>query len=249
MKLLPVAAAVLAAALTLATAARADGPIPAPPISSPSNGGQAAGSIFDAMLAIARAAADNAAGAQNASSAYTQAIQQFNAGQYTQARQSALQAIAQTGAAPLPRPSLYPLYIPQPAYPRMPLVVNADEADAEGTVALARQELLQCGAASPPPTVVQQYTAAVDNLLGKQYLTARGEAEILINYCAAATQLVAQQAAAHSPPPSTPIPMTAYSPVPVATLIPDPALAQKPVAMPTPAPTAEPAYKHHLFGL
>lgn len=248
MKLLPTAAAVLAAAITLAGAASAAGSLPAPPAASPTTGGSAASTIFDAMVAIARANADNPGGAQNAAGPYNQAIQQFNAGQYTQARSSALDAIAQTAPAPLPAPSLYPLYIPAPAYSPMPLVVNADEADAESTVALARQELTQCGTGAAPPAMQQQYQTAVDNLFAKNYLPARAISEALINTCAAAMQQLAQQAAAAPKPSVTPIPMSSYSPQPVATLIPDPALAQPPVVMPSTTP-APPNHRLHFYGL
>lgn len=247
MKLLPVAAAVMAAALTLATAAWAAGPLPAPPVAGPTNGGSAASTIFDAMLAIVRAEADNTPGVQNATFSYTQAIQQFNAGQYDQARQSALNAIGQTAPAPLPAPSLYPLYIPQPAYNPMPLVVNADEADAESTVALARGQLLQCGTGTPPPTVTQQYTTAADNLVAKNYLTARAQSEVLINYCASVMQTIAQQAAALPQPSMTPLVMASYTPEPFATLIPDPALAQAPVVMPSTTPQPQ-SHRFHFYG-
>jgi hypothetical protein len=247
MKLLPVAAAVMAAALTLATAALAAGPIPAPPLGGPGAAGSAASTIYDAMLAIARSEADNAPGAQNATSTYNQAIQQYNAGQYVQARQTALNAIGLTAPAPLPAPSLYPLYIPQPAYNPMPLVVNADEADAENVVALARGQLTQCGSGTPPPAVQAQYTTAAANLVARNYLTARGQAEVLINYCASAMQQVAQQAAAQPQPSMTPIPMQSYVPQPFATLIPDPALAQAPVVMPAGTPQP-PSHRFHFYG-
>ena len=164
-----------------------------------------------------------------------------------QARQSALNAIGQTAPAPLPAPSLYPLYIPQAAYNPMPLVVNADEGDAENTLALARGALLQCGNGTPPPTVQQQYTTAAANLIAKNYLTSRGESEVLINYCASVMQMLAQQAAAQPQPSMTPIAMASYSPEPFATLIPDPALARPPVVMPstTPAPRS---HSFHFYG-
>src|ERR1700722_11657549 len=129
----------------------------------------------------------------------------------------------------------------------MPLVVNADEADAERVVAVARAQLLQCGGVAPPQAVLAQYTTAAANLVAKNYLTARGQSEILINYCAAAMQQLAQQAAAQPQPSQTPIPMASYSPEAFATLIPDPALAQPPVVMPSTTP--QPAsHRFHFYG-
>lgn len=263
MKLFPVAAAVMVAAMTLATAAWAApvplAPLAPPPVATSVNGTQTVGSsaastIFDAMLAIARAAANNPSGAQNATFSYDQALQQYNAGQYDQARQSALDAIGRTAPAPLPSPSLYPLYIPQPAFHPMPLVVNADEADAESVIGLARGQLGQCGNATPPPAVAQQYSDAVAKITSSvhQYLAARAESEQLINYCAAQMRAMLQAAANAPAPPATPIPMASYSPMPVATLIPDPALAQPPVVMPSSSPAPAPhgfAAWFHPFGL
>lgn len=247
MKLVPAAAAVMAAALTLASAARAAGPLPAPPVGTTGAGGSASSTIYDALIAIVRAQADRSGGVGSATSDYEQAIQQYDAGQYVQARQTALNAIGALVPAPLPAPSLYPLYIPQPAYHRLPTVVNADEADAESIVALARGQLSQCGSGTPPPTVQQQYTAAVANFAATNYLTARGQAEVLINYCAAAMQQVAQQIAAQPQPSPTPIPMSSYSPAPFATLISDPALARPPVVMPSSTP-APPDHHFHFYG-
>ena len=48
----------------------------------------------------------------------------------------------------------------------------------------------------------------------------------LVTACGTATQAYAKAEAAKPQPPSTPIPMESYSPLPVATLIPDPALRQ-----------------------
>jgi hypothetical protein len=222
MKLIPMSAAVLAAALTLGSAASAAGPLATPP----AGGNPASSSIFDAMLAIARAAGTNPAAAQNATFSYNAAIQQYNAHDFERSRMSALQAISQTAAVPLPQPSLMAPPIPQPAYYPMPLVQNSNQADAEGYVALARRSTLTCGApdATPAPAVAAQYTTALNAILAKQYGTAARSSQAVIDQCAAASQAYMAQQAALPQPSATPIPMTSYSPVPLATLGPDPAL-------------------------
>jgi hypothetical protein len=224
MKLIPMSAAILAAALTLVNTASAAGPLPAPP----PVGGPASSAIFDAMLAIARAAASNPGAAQTATFSYTAAIQQYNARDFERARMSALTAISQTAAVPLPQPSIWAPPIPQPSYYAMPLVRSANQADAESYVALARRAIVLCGApnAAPPAAVQTQYAAAVDDLLAKNYGAARTSSQAVVDQCAAATQAYAAQQAALPQPSATPIPMTPYAPVPIATLGPDPALTQ-----------------------
>jgi len=222
MKLIPMSAALLAAALALVNAASAAGPLPTPP----PVGGTASSTIFDAMLAIARAATTNPAAAQNATFSYDAAIQQFNAKDYDRARLSALQAIGQTAAAPLPAPSIVAPAIPQPKYYAMPLAFSADESDAESYVALARRSLMTCGTpnAAPPAAVTQRYDAAVNQLLAKNYGAARAGSQYVIDQCATVTEAYMTQQAALPQPSATPIPMASYVPVPIATLGPDPAL-------------------------
>jgi len=225
-RLVPAAAAVLAAALTIAGAASAAGvpslPLPAPPAQS----NPTASTIFDAMLAIARAVTSNPAGAQAATFSYNAAIQQYNAGDFSRSRRSALQAIGQTAIAPLPNPSLAPPAIPPPAYMRMPTIGSPQQADAESYVSLSRRAIMTCGAsgATPPPSAVQQNATAAQALVARDYAAAEKASLAVINQCA--TALAAAAAAQQNAAPATPIPMGSYSPVPVATLIPDPALAK-----------------------
>jgi len=223
MKLIPMAAAVLAAALTLANAASAaPGPLQAPPAdSSPT-----ASTIFDAMLSIARAAGSNPAAAQQATFSYDAAIQQYNARDFERARMSALTAISQTSVPPLPAPSIFAPAIPQPSFYSMPLVVGANAADAEGYVALARRSTTQCGApnAAPAAAVQQQYNAAIAALVARNYAAAKTASLYVVNQCSAATTAYTAQQAALPQPSATPIPMSPYSPLPLATLGPDPAL-------------------------
>jgi hypothetical protein len=88
---------------------------------------------------------------------------------------------------------------------------------------------------------MQQYVAASAALNAKNYGASRADSQALVDYCAAANQTLAAQAAAAPQVPSTPIPMTSYHPVPLATLGPDPALAQTPAPMPTATPPARQA--------
>jgi hypothetical protein len=223
-KLISMSAAVMAVALTLAGAASAAGPLPLP--APPPATGQTSSAIFDAMEAIARAAGSNPAAAQQAQFSYNAAIQQYNAHDFERARMSALQAISQTAAAPLPMNSIAPPAIPQPAYVRMPMNLDANQADAESYVGLARGALTTCGApnATPPASATQDYTAAVNALVAKNYRAARASSQNVVNDCSGATKAYMAQQAALPQPSGTPIPMDAYSPVPLATLIPDPAL-------------------------
>src|ERR1700722_1261795 len=165
MKLIPAAAAVLAAALTLVNVASA-APLPTPPPPA----GPTSTTIFDAMLAVARAASSNPTAAQSAAFSYQAAIQQYNIGDFDRARQSAIAAMGAAMPAPLPAPSIVPPAIPQQTYYQMPLLVAADQADAEGYLALARRSMMGCGAAGTnPPQVMQQYAAASAALDAKNY--------------------------------------------------------------------------------
>jgi hypothetical protein len=237
MKLISLPAAVLATALSLAGAASAAGPLAAPPPPS----GPTANTIFDAMLAIARATTSNPAAAQAATFSYNAAIQQYNIHDYARARMSALNAISQAGA---PGALPAPLIMTQPprAFPTFypaPPAVGADEADAENYVALARRALTMCGApGKTPPALQQQYKTAVDALVAKKYAAAEGASRSIVEQCSAAAQALAASTAGVPLPTATPLPLN-YSPLPVATLIPDPALLQTPMPLmtATPGPT------------
>jgi hypothetical protein len=234
MKLISMPAAVLAAALILAGTASAAGPLTAPPPPS----GPSANTIFDAMLAIARATTTNPAAAQTATFSYNAAIQQYNIHDYARARLSALAAISAAGAPALPVPAIVAAQAaPYPTFYPSPSVVSADEADAENYVALARRALAQCGApGSVPAALQQQYKNAADALVAKKYAAAEGASRSVIQQCSAAAQALAASTAGVPLPTSTPLPLN-YSPSPVATLIPDPALLQTPMTLPTPTPT------------
>jgi hypothetical protein len=224
MKLFPVSAALLVASLTLAVTAAPALPIPAPPTSR----GVAASAVFDAYLAIARASASNARAAREAMPDYEAAVQQFTSGNFSAAQTSSTNVLRETATRPLPQPSLYPLLIPAPPFYTIANPVSTDQAYATANVAVGRQAMAQCGApnAAPPAAVVAQFADAVNDLVALDYNGANTVSAALITACGMATQAYAAQQAAKPQPSSTPIPMESYSPLPVATLIPDPALQQ-----------------------
>jgi hypothetical protein len=242
-RFLSIPAAMLAAALAVTTGASAQVtslPLPAPPAA----GNAAASSIFDAMLAIARAAGSNPAAAQQATFSYNAAIQQYNAGDLARSRMSALQAISATSTIPAAQATaMPPPPIPQPNYVPMPNVLSANQADAEAWVALARRSLSLCGAprATAPDAAMQQYTASVADLTTQKLAAAKAASQAVIDQCATASDAYAKQMLAQPAPSMTPAAMGAYSPLPIATLGPDPALAQTPSPVVMPSTTPEPA--------
>ena len=241
-RLLSMFAAVLVAALAISTGASAQVtslPLAAPPPA----GNAAASSIFDAMLAIARAAGSNPAAAQQATFSYNAAIQQYNAGDLARSRMSALQAISQTSTIPMAQATAMPAApIPQPTYASMPNVLGANQADAEGYVALARRALTLCGSPGvpAPDAVMQHYSAAVTALVAQKNDAAKVASQSVIDQCAAGAAAYAKTISAQPAPSTTPMALATYSPLPIATLGPDPALIQTPAAaMPSITPTPE----------
>jgi hypothetical protein len=224
MKLFPVSAALLAASLTLVVTASPALPIPTPPIART----VAANAVWDALQAIARAAASDPAAAGRAMPTYETAMQQYTAGNFSAAQASALTVIQETATHPLPQPSLYPLVIPQPAFYTIDNPANTDQAYATANLAVARRAMAGCGApgAIPPQAIQQQFAEAVNDLVALNYNGTNTVSAAVITACGTATQAFAKAEAAKPQPPSTPIPMESYSPLPVATLIPDPALRQ-----------------------
>jgi hypothetical protein len=240
MRLVSMPAAFLVAALAAATAASAQVPslpLPAPPAA----GNQAANSIFDAMLAISRAAGSNPAAAQQATFSYNAAIQQYNAGDLARSRESALTAIMQTNAPPQPQPTLYAPPIPMQSYIPMPNALSANQADGESYVALARRSLSVCGApgAAPPAAAQQQYAIAVADLAQQKLAAARTASLIVIDTCATQNTAYAKQMQAQPAPSVSPMALGTYSPMPIATLGPDPALAQTPAVAPSTSPSPD----------
>jgi hypothetical protein len=189
---LPMSAVVLAAVLCLAAGASAQ--VPTLPLPAPPAGASAvSGTLFDAMLAIARAVSSNPGAAQAASFPYNAAVQQYNIGDYSRAQQSALQALMQAAPPLLPQPPVIAPTIPQPAVVPMPHLVSTVQADAESFVGLARRSLSTCGksGAAPPADAKQHYDDAASALLARNYLTAEAAAQATIDECALALKQVA----------------------------------------------------------
>jgi hypothetical protein len=185
-----------------------------------------------------RAAATNPSAARNASFSYAAAIQQYDAGDLARSRASALAAIMQTNAPPQPQPTLYAPPIPVPTYVRMPNVLGANQADAEAFVGLARRSLSVCGA-TPPLAATQQYAAAVAALTGQKPAAARTDSLAVIDACAAASAAHAKQLQAQPVPSMTPPARATYTPAPLATLGPDPALQPAPAHSPSTPPVPD----------
>jgi hypothetical protein len=224
MKLFPVSAALLAASLTLVVSASPALPITPPPFART----VAANAVWDALQAVARAAASHPAAARQAMPTYETAMQQYTSGDFTAAQASALTVLRQTASRPLPQPSLYPLVIPAPPFFTIANPADTDQAYATANLAVARRALAQCGAtgAVPPTALQQQFAQAVNDLVALDYNGTNTVSAALVTACGTATLAYAKAEAAKPQPPSTPIPMQSYSPLPVATLIPDPALQQ-----------------------
>jgi hypothetical protein len=186
---LPMSAVILAAVLCLAAGASAQ--VPSLPLPAPPPGASAvSGTLFDAMLAIARAVSSNPSAAEAAAFPYNAAVQQYNIGDYSRAQQSALQALMQAAPPLLPQPPVISPTIPQPTIVPMPHLVSTVQADAESFVGLARRSLGTCGktGAAPPADANQHYDDAASALLARNYLTAEAAAQATIDECALALQ-------------------------------------------------------------
>jgi hypothetical protein len=179
-------AILIAIAWTTATAG-AQTPGPAFPVTAPPTANNAAASaLFDAMLAIGRAAATNPGGARLAAAPYAAAIQQYNAGDLVSARLSALQAISQTTQLPAPEPEAWRApALTLPAVRPMPAILDPAQADAESFLALARRSLASCGA-SPAglPQLQSRYAAIVGAETHGRYDLVRSGAREIIDACA-----------------------------------------------------------------
>jgi hypothetical protein len=177
-------------------------PLPAPPAAA----NPTAGTIFDAMLAISRAAVTNPSGAQSATFAYRAAIQQYQAGDLDRARSSALQAIGETVRPPTvhpapPPPATIPQYAPVP----LPPIANVAQADAEEFLALSRRALMACRSQGSGDlgAAQQTYARAVQENLAHRYQDVRRDAQSVINACAPAQRQI-NAGATPAPPTAAP---------------------------------------------
>jgi hypothetical protein len=175
---------------TAAGAAAQSVPLRTPPQPGSS---QTANLIFDAMMAVARAASTNAPASTAAALAYQHAVQSYNLGDDANARAQAIQALMEANRTP---GSAFPVLrstIPQTsALQTSPFPLaggTVAQVDADAFVAQARGAVANCRAAKSPNTA-----AAADDLAGAErddragrYLNARVEARAAVDLCAAAT--------------------------------------------------------------
>jgi len=181
-------AAIAAACLALAAPASAQGPL-LPLAAPPAASSPTASAIFDAMIAISRAATSNPRAAQTASFTYAAAIQQYNAGDFDRARASAIQAIAQTDAPAVPQPQgpTGGPVVPPPAV-RMPPTTSVRQSDMEAQVALARHALMNCGDTDGAAYLAENmvYGRVVTAELANQPHDVRTDVQGIVDACAPA---------------------------------------------------------------
>jgi|GEM_PF-3392880 len=180
-------AALLAAALSVTHAASAAGSVPLqlpppPPARTP-----AASALFDALMAIERAAANNPAAAQNAAFSYNAAIQLYNAHEFQRARATALTAISQAAApaapvAPVARAPIVAPAFPGPRYYVIPDELPATPANAQRYVDLAHRAMANCPALK---AAADEYRGALTALNAKEYRVAMADSRNIVDDCSA----------------------------------------------------------------
>jgi hypothetical protein len=185
----PIAATLLLAlAATAGASAQAvvTGPLPNPP--QPTN--QTATLIFNAMMAVARAAQTNPQNAQAAALSYQQAVQRYRMGDVQGARAAALQAMfSATRFEPQPLAVLTPLpaasYGANVARP-FPIAGSVGQIDADAFVAQARGAVANCVAAHAPNTAQAQEQLAAGERAAKaaNFIAARAAAKAAVDLCA-----------------------------------------------------------------
>ncbi len=188
-----IAAFVLALALALALGADASaqvtGPLPNPP---QPGANQTSNLIFDAMMAVARAAATNPQGAQSAAMSYTQAVNSYNMGDVNRARTAAIQALmsANQPQHPTAIATIQP-FTPTTAYQSNPFPLaggSVAQVDADAFVAQARGAVQACVATRAPTTALAQQRLAAAEREDKagRYQDVRVDAKAAVDLCAAA---------------------------------------------------------------
>ena len=163
-----------------------------------------ASTIFDAMLAIARAARAIPPARRHATFSYNAAIQQYNAGDLSRARASALQAISQTAQQPIGAPTpaaMAPIVLPAPPAFPMPAVTSVAQVDAEEFLALARRALIACTCRTHEQFDgnASLYVRAVRENVAQRYLDVRRDSAAVIAACAPAQRTLNQQQATPAP--------------------------------------------------
>ncbi len=184
-----VSALAVALALAVDASAQVTGPLPNPP---QPGANQTTNLIFDAMMAVSRASATNPQGAQSAAMAYTQAVNNYNAGDINRARTAAIQALIsanqpqQTTQIPV-----IPPFTPTTAYQTNPFPLaggSVAQVDADAFVAQARGAVNACMAAHDPTTQLAQQRLAAAEREDKagRYQDVRVDAKAAVDLCAVA---------------------------------------------------------------
>ncbi len=184
----------LASALALALALAADasaqvtGPLPNPPQPGVN---QTSNLIFDAMLAVSRAATSNPQAAQTATFSYTQAVNSYNTGDMNRARTAAIQAIIDANKQQShPTAALKP-FTPTTAYQTGPFPLpggSIAQIDADAFVAQARGAVNACMQTHSPNSGAAQQRLAVAEREDKagRYQDVRIDAKAAVDLCATA---------------------------------------------------------------
>jgi len=186
--------AAFTASLALAIAAPALAQVPAPgqpgspavPLNFPPQPGAnpTANLLFDAMLAVARAAATNPAAAQSAALSYQHAVQSYNLGDLQRAHSQAIQALIDANRQqPHPIPTLMPQIV-QPV-PRQTLIPAASllQIDTDAWVAQARGALTRCPSSELAAAQAHVANAERADRTGS-FPQARTEARAAVDLCA-----------------------------------------------------------------
>jgi hypothetical protein len=175
-------AALLAAVLSASHAASAGGSVPLALPAPPPPGTPAASTLFDALIAIQRAAATNPA-----AFSYNAAIQLYNAHEYERARATALTAIIQSAAPPAPVAPVAHAPIEAHAFPGPRYYISPDELpatpdNAQRYVALAHRAMANCPALK---AAAEEYRGALSALSAKEYRVAMADSRNIVDDCAA----------------------------------------------------------------
>jgi hypothetical protein len=180
-------ASLMAVALSVAHAASAADSVPLSLPAPPPAGTPVSSALFDALIAIQRAAATNPAAAQNAAFSYNAAIQLYNAHEFQRARATALTAISQAAApaaplAPVARAPIVAPAFPGPRYYIIPEELPATPANAQRYVDLAHRAMANCPALK---AAADEYRGALTALNAKEYRVAMADSRNIVDDCSA----------------------------------------------------------------
>jgi hypothetical protein len=181
-----IATALLVAALSVMHVASAAGSVPLRLPPPPPAGTPASSALFDALIAIERAAASNPAAAQSAAFSYNAAIQLYSAHEYERARATALTAIRQAATpvaplAPVARAPIVAPAFPGPRYYIIPDELPATPANAQRYVDLAHHAMANCLAQK----AAEDYRGALSALKAKEYRAAMADSRNIVDDCSA----------------------------------------------------------------